>query len=126
MRLPSGDHTGLVLMPLSKVNRELALRANSCTQISLFPEGGTMREVARRFPSGEIAIELSKPGSIAAPSALPCRSNHVGVTPSGVVVRAGMGGRYTRTPVGETENAPAGCVTGNASPLSSSLRGSKG
>src|SRR5690349_11285492 len=55
MRLPSGDHTGLVSSLGSNVSFVLDPRARSNTQISRVKEAGSRTQTARRLPSGERA-----------------------------------------------------------------------
>ena len=58
------------------MNRLAVARSTSPTQMSWFPETGSMRENANRFPSGErLGAEKSDPVS-RIPSCLPLRSRH--------------------------------------------------
>ena len=70
IRPPSGDHTGKVSTAAWKVNRVLASRANSSSQMSASP-WASRRASATRFWSGDSLGRIGLPAGRAAP--VPCR-----------------------------------------------------
>src|SRR5215813_6307722 len=104
MRLPSGDHTGLISFAGSKVNRDGVLRARSINQISADTVCGSTRLTATRFSSGEsrgpLSIDDRADGPPTNANCFPARSNQVSC------VLGELALKKTSTPVCEAEKAP--------------------